>query len=101
LCERLRVADQQMAGFALSSVSVRLARALLRLAIPDTHAANAAGSAHVDLTQRELGNFIGAARESVNKHLRCWEHKGYIRLGGRHVVITNRAAVEHLVDADL
>ena len=101
LCERLRVADQQMAEFALSSVSVRLARALLRLATPDKHAANRAGSAHVDLTQRELGNFIGATRETVNKHLRSWQHKGYIRLGGRLVVITNRAAVENLVDPDL
>jgi CRP/FNR family transcriptional regulator, cyclic AMP receptor protein len=101
LCERLRVADQQMAEFALSSVSVRLARALLRLAIPDTHAASGAGSAHVDLTQRELGNFIGATRETVNKRLRSWEHKGYIRLGDRLIVITNRAAVESLVDPDL
>src|SRR5215471_3794882 len=33
LCERLRTADQQMAEFALSPVPVRLARALLRLAI--------------------------------------------------------------------
>lgn len=96
LCERLRIADQQMAEFAFSTVSVRLARALLRLATLDEHAANAAGSAHVDLTQRELGNHIGAARESVNKLLRSWEHKGYIRLGGHLVVITNRAAVENL-----
>ena len=100
LCERLRAADQQMAEFALSSVSVRLARALLRLATPDKDAASGAGSAHVDLTQRELGNFIGATRESVNKHLRSWEHKGYIRLGGRLIVITDRAAVEHLMEPE-
>jgi len=101
LCGRLRVADQQMAAFAFSSVSVRLARALLRLETRDKHAANGADSTHVDLTQRELGNFIGATRESVNKLLRSWQHKGYIRLGGRLVVITNRAAVENLVDADV
>ncbi len=101
LCERLRAVDQQIAEFALSSVSVRLARALLRLAAADKPAANRAGSAQVDLTQRELGSFIGATRESVNKHLRRWQHKGYIRLGGRLIVITNRAAVENLVGADL
>src|SRR5215475_3867207 len=38
LCERLRVADQQMAEFALSPVPVRLARALLRLANADERA---------------------------------------------------------------
>ncbi len=99
LCERLRFVDRQIAEFALSSVAVRLARALLRLAAPDKHAAEGAGSAQVDLTQRELGNFIGATRESVNKHLRSWHDKGYVRLGGHLIVITNRAAVENLVAA--
>src|SRR5215471_12196380 len=38
LCERLRLADQQMAEFALSPVPVRLAKALLRLAVADGEA---------------------------------------------------------------
>lgn len=100
LCERLRVADQQMAEFALSPVSVRLARALLRLAICDEHATNGTGHGRVHLTQRELGNVIGATRESVNKYLRSWQRKGYIRLGGRLIIITNRTAVENLLDPD-
>jgi CRP-like cAMP-binding protein len=101
LCERLRVADQQLAEFALSSAPVRLARALLRLATPNMEAANGAGSVHVDFTQRELGNFIGATRETVNKHLQSWHRNGYIRLGGRLIVITNRAALEKFVNPHL
>ncbi len=100
LCERLRVADQQMAEFALSPVSVRLARALLRLGTHDPHAGNGTAHARVHLTQRELGNVIGATRESVNKYLRSWQRKGYIRLGGRLIVITNRPAIEGLVDPE-
>jgi len=98
LCERLRIADQQMAEFALSPVPVRLARALLRLAIADERPVNGAAPARVHLTQRELGNIIGATRESVNKYLRAWQRKGYVRIGGRLIAITNRAAVEGLIE---
>jgi len=100
LCERLRVADQQMAEFALSPVPVRLARALLRLANADERAVNGVTVARVHLTQRELGNIIGATRESVNKYLRAWQRKGYVRIGGRLIAITNRAAIEGLVEPE-
>lgn len=98
LCERLRIADQQMAEFALLPVAVRLARALLRLAVADESGANGAAPPRVHLTQRELGNIIGATRESVNKYLGAWQRKGHIRIGDRLIVITNRAAVESLLE---
>lgn len=102
LCERLRIADQQMAEFALLPVSVRLARALLRLAVSDEPGSNGAALTlpRVHLTQRELGNIIGATRESVNKYLGAWQRKGHIRIGDRLIVITNRAAVESLLEPD-
>ena len=98
LCERLRTADQQMAEFALSPVPVRLAKALLRLATPDAKAGNGAPVERVHLTQRELGNVIGATRESVNKYLRAWQRKGCVRIADRLIVITNREAVEDLTE---
>lgn len=100
LCERLRIADRQMAEFALLPVSIRLARALLRLAVADESESNGAALSlpRVHLTQRELGNIIGATRESVNKYLGAWQRKGHIRIGDRLIVITNRAAVESLLE---
>ncbi len=100
LCERLRTADQQMAEFALSPVPVRLAKALLRLATSDGQPVNGRPVERVHLTQRELGNVIGATRESVNKYLRAWQRKGCVRIADRLVVITNRAAVEDLTEPD-
>src|ERR1041385_7639718 len=79
LCERLRTADQQMAEFALSPVPVRLAKALLRLATSEGQPVNGRPLERVHLTQRELGNVIGATRESVNKYLRAWQRKGCVR----------------------
>jgi CRP/FNR family cyclic AMP-dependent transcriptional regulator len=98
LCERLRTADQQMAEFAMSPVPVRLAKALLRLATSDGQPVNGRPVERVHLTQRELGNVIGATRESVNKYLRAWQRKGCVRIADRLIVITNRAAVEDLTE---
>jgi CRP/FNR family transcriptional regulator, cyclic AMP receptor protein len=100
LCERLRTADQQMAEFAMSPVPVRLAKALLRLATSDGQPVNGRPVERVHLTQRELGNVIGATRESVNKYLRAWQRKGCVRIADRLIVITNRAAVEDLTEPD-
>src|SRR5215471_10444569 len=100
LCERLRFADQQMAEFALSPVPVRLARALLRLAISDERPVNGAAPARVHLTQHELGNIIGATRESVNKYLRAWQRKGYVRFGECLIVITHRTTVENMNEGE-
>jgi CRP/FNR family transcriptional regulator, cyclic AMP receptor protein len=100
LCERLRTADQQMAEFALSPVPVRLAKALLRLATSDGQALNGRPAERVHLTQRELGNVIGATRESVNKYLRAWQRQGRVQIADRLIVITNRAAVEDLTEPD-
>jgi CRP-like cAMP-binding protein len=66
------------------------------LATPDGHGANGYATARVHLTQRELGNVIGATRESVNKYLRAWQRKGCLRIGDRLIVITNRVALESL-----
>jgi len=100
LCERLRTADQQMAEFALSPVPVRLAKALLRLATSDGQPVNGHPVERVHLTQRELGNVIGATRESVNKYLRAWQRKGCVRIADRLIVITNRDAVEDLTEPE-
>jgi CRP-like cAMP-binding protein len=71
---------------------------LLRLAGADRAPLDSVGAARVHLTQRELGNIIGATRESVNKYLRAWQRKGYVRIGGRLIAITNRAAIKNLVE---
>ena len=98
LCGRMRTLDHQMAGFAMASLPARLANVLLRLAIPEGHAAVGGASECIHFTQRELGNMIGATRESVNKHLGAWQRKGCVRIADRLIVITNRAALEVLAE---
>jgi len=78
-------------------VPVRLAKALLRLATRD---GQALGIERVHLTQRELGNVIGATRECVNKYLRAWQRKGCVRIADHLIVITNHEAVEDLTESE-
>jgi CRP/FNR family cyclic AMP-dependent transcriptional regulator len=100
LCGRMRTVDHQMAELAMASLPARLAKALLRLAVPETRATDGGASDCIHLTQRELGNVIGATRESVNKHLRAWQRKGWVRIADQLVVITDRAGLEVLSEPE-
>src|SRR5713101_331022 len=96
LCDRLRSTDQHIAEVALLQLPVRLAKALLRMA--DSEANAAKGSAIVQMSQRELGNIVGAARESVNKCLREWQRSGLVRIEGTSITISDRATLKDVAE---
>jgi CRP/FNR family transcriptional regulator, cyclic AMP receptor protein len=85
LCQRLRHTSEQVEDLMFLDLPSRLAKVLLRLAGPETHA--------IRITQKELGEIIGMSRESTNKQLRAWEERGWVRLEKGGVVITNPAAL--------
>src|SRR6266571_7560131 len=60
LCERLRATDQHIAEVALLQLPVRLAKALLRIADAEAPAALGQPAVKLQLSQRELGNLVGA-----------------------------------------
>src|SRR5262249_18155437 len=72
---RLRATDRQMAEVAMQQLPVRLAKALLRMTYVETLSRP---TDRVQVSQRELGNIVGAARESVNK---CLNEMAAIGLG--------------------
>lgn len=89
LCERFRDNTQHVAEVALMHLPGRLAKALLRM---DADPRSRSGA----LSQRELGNMVGAARETVNKCLNEWQRRGIIRIEDNAVAILDRAALEQL-----
>jgi CRP-like cAMP-binding protein len=66
---------------AFLDVPARLAKQLLWLA--QNHGEPTAGGAQiaVRLSQQELGDLIGATRESVNKHISEWTRSGVLKQG--------------------
>jgi CRP-like cAMP-binding protein len=89
LCERFRENTQHAAEVSLLQLPARLAKALLRMESEGTSGGKA-------LSQRELGNLVGAARESVNKCLNEWQRRGILRLDDNAIAILDRIALEGL-----
>jgi CRP/FNR family transcriptional regulator, cyclic AMP receptor protein len=96
LCGRLRKTDQQIAEIVFLDLAARLAKTLLRMAT----VAHGPSGTRVELSQRELGNIVGATRESINKCLREWQRNGIVRVEESEIVITKRLALQALADAD-
>jgi len=92
LCDRLRDNTQHVAEVALLQLPARLAKTLLR--VTETEG----GAAQIQLSQRDLGNMVGAARESVNKCLADWQRRGLIRIDENSITILDRGTLEALVE---
>jgi CRP/FNR family transcriptional regulator, cyclic AMP receptor protein len=89
LCDRLRATDRQMAEVAMQHLPARLARALLRMTYVETLSRP---TDRVQVSQRELGNIVGATRESVNNCLGQWQRAGWVRIDRTSIAIWDRAS---------
>ena len=95
LCDRLRRTDQHLAEIALLEIPLRLAKTLLRLLAAEV------GREKIALSQRELGNIVGASRESVNKCLNEWQRRGIVTIEDNFITIANRKVLEQMANPDL
>ncbi len=89
LRERFRENTQHAAEVSLMQLPARLAKALLRMDSDPVGGAK-------PLSQRDLGNLVGAARESVNKCLNDWQRRGVIRIDDTSIAILDRGALDEL-----
>ena len=87
LAQRLRRTNEAMADLVFTDVPGRVAKALLDLA--DKFGVVEADGIRVrhDLTQEELAQLVGASRETVNKALSEFAHRGWLRIEGRSVLL--------------
>ncbi|KOX31656.1 Crp/Fnr family transcriptional regulator [Saccharothrix sp. NRRL B-16348] len=87
LARRLRRTNSMLADLIFTDVPGRVAKALLQLA--QRFGSQEAGLLRVthDLTQEEIAQFVGASRETVNKALADFAHRGWLRLEGKSVLI--------------
>ena len=76
----------------------RLARALLRLAALDPRPSRAGLVIDLGLSQTDLGEMTGLARESINKLLAQWRDAGWIRLEGRGVCLLDLPALRGVAE---
>ena len=82
LCQRIRWQSERMEeSSVLQPLPVRLARRLCALA-------SDVGS-EVHISQEQLGIFVGAARESVNRQLQLWRKDGILDLQRGRILLQN------------
>src|ERR1700744_5487222 len=84
LCTRLRWTSDQVEQVILQDLPGRLASALIRLT--ERHR-KARGERTIAVTQQEISEMVGMSRESINKQLRAWASRNWVRLEHGAIVV--------------
>jgi CRP-like cAMP-binding protein len=98
LGERLARTTVQMEDLVFLPAEPRLARALIRLAALTPQKSAAQLQIDLGLSQRELGELTGLARESINKLLAGWRDAGFVSVDGRTLTLADMAALQDIAD---
>jgi CRP-like cAMP-binding protein len=96
LCARLRWTSDQVEQVILQNLPGRLASALLRLT--EKHKLEPQGRT-IAITQQEISEMVGMTRESINKQLRSWAARDWVRLEHGAIVVLKAEPLQTLVDA--
>jgi len=96
LCTRLRWTSDQVEEVILRDLPGRLASALLRLT--EKHKL-APGGRTIAITQQEISEMVGMTRESINKQLRVWAARNWVRLEHGAIVVLNAEPLQALAEA--
>jgi CRP-like cAMP-binding protein len=96
LCTRLRWTSDQVEEVILQNLPGRLASALLRLT--EKHKLAPTGRT-IAITQQEISEMVGMTRESINKQLRVWAARNWVRLEHGAIVVLDVASLRELVEA--
>ncbi len=96
LCGRLRQTNEMVEAAVQLSMPARIARGLLSLLASAGHETAEGWRLDFKLSQRDLGAFVGLARENVNRQLKQWEQEGLVRLERGEVIVRDRAALAEI-----
>jgi CRP-like cAMP-binding protein len=96
LCARLRWTSDQVEQVILQDLPGRLASALLGLTEKRKLEPQ---SRTIAITQQEISEMVGMTRESINKQLRIWASRGWVRLEHGAIVVLDTASLRELADA--
>ncbi len=82
LCQRIRWVSDRMEETALLPFQVRLARRLMIL-VQDF-------GMEIHISQDRLANYVGVARETVNRQFQIWRRDGLLDLRRGRIIILDR-----------
>ena len=97
LCTRLRWTSDQVEQVILQDLPGRLASALLGLT--EKRKLEPAASQTIAITQQEISEMVGMTRESINKQLRAWAARHWVRLEHGAIVVLDAVSLRELAEA--
>ena len=92
----MRWTSDQVEQVILQNLPGRLASALLRLT--EKHKLEPQGRT-IAITQQEISEMVGMTRESINKQLRAWAARDWVRLEHGAIVVLKAEPLQTLVEA--
>ena len=99
LCSRVRNASNMFETLALTSAGARLARCLLRFSekwgVPDT---NGAVRIEHTISQSDLGEFSGIARENVNRYIKSWSNEGLLNFSRGEITLLDTQRLREIAE---
>ena len=96
LCARVRWTSDQVEQVILQDLPGRLASALIRLT--EKHKLAPEGRT-IAITQQEISEMVGMTRESINKQLRAWAARNWVRLEHGAIVVLDAESLLTLAGA--
>jgi CRP/FNR family transcriptional regulator, cyclic AMP receptor protein len=96
LCDRLRWTSDQVEQVILQDLPRRLASALLGLTEKRKLEPT---SRTIAITQQEISEMVGMTRESINKQLRAWATRNWVRLEHGAIVLLDPDPLRALAEA--
>jgi len=96
LCTRLRWTSDQVEQVILQNLPGRLASALIRLT--RKHKLSPTDRT-IAVTQQEISEMVGMTRESINKQLRVWAARKWVRLEHGAIVVLDAESLQELAEA--
>ena len=99
LCSRVRNASNMFETLALTSAGARLARCVLRFSekwgVPDANGAIRIGHT---ISQSDLGEFSGIARENVNRYIKSWSKDGLLRFNKGEITLLDAERLREIAE---
>jgi CRP-like cAMP-binding protein len=101
LVEHVHHSHSRIRQFAAERVERRLARALLHYGDKFGSLRDGILSIDITLSQKDLAEFAGTTIETVNRTLKSWEQRDYIRRSRQHIDLLDRLALMAVAEDQL
>ncbi len=101
LVEHVHHSHSRIRQFSAERVERRLARALLHYGEKFGTIQHGVVAIDIALSQKDLAEFAGTTVETVNRTLRVWEQREYIRCSRQHIDLLDRLALQAVAEEAL